>query len=206
MNCIKCGKEITENSTFCSVCGAKQVKTYKEVFTRGQLSDKEFIANINKWFQWHPKITNVQANLDTGNAPGIFVNQKRLDELVIEYELSEEDNPYQYGLVKEREFDLIQQNLKSYMAQWQKKHPQVEVLNWSGGTNSRGSRTSLMFGGIGAMNKLTVYILIRFRRNQNQGIPAGETVTPTEMFCPACGKKLNTRGAFCPYCGNKLNG
>lgn len=206
MNCIKCGKEIAENSTFCSVCGAKQVKIYKEIFERGNLSEQEFINNINKWFQWHPKAKNIKVHFETGSAFGLFVNQTRLNELVIEYELGEDENPYQYGLVREAQVGLLPKNIKQYMVSWQQKHPQSEVLNWAGGTNARGRTSSMILGGIGAVNKMTVFILIRFRRNQNPEIPVGIKEIPTEMVCPSCGKKLTSVVTFCPHCGNKLNG
>lgn len=206
MNCIHCGKEIAENSTFCSVCGAKQVKTYKEEFVRGSLSEREFRHNINKWFQWHPKVTNVTVHFETGTGFGLFVNQTRLNKFVIEYELSEEDTPYQYGVVRKAQVGLLPSSIKRYVARWQKRYPQLEVLNWAGGSNARGNAASILLGGIGAVNKMTVFMLVRFNRNQTFELPLGLKDVVTKTVCPSCGEKIVAQSAFCPQCGNKLNG
>lgn len=168
MNCIKCGKEIAGGSTFCPVCGAKQIKVYKEVLVREHLSEREFIDNINKWFQWHPKAANVHMRFETGTAFGLFVNQTRLNRVEIEYELSEKENPCQYGLVREYQVGLIPGDMKRYIARWQQKHPQSKVMSWAGGSNARGSTSSMILGGIGAVNKMTMFLLIQFRRSEAQ--------------------------------------
>ncbi len=164
MFCKKCGKELNNDDRFCSGCGAKQVTTYKEVFVRNGLTEKEFIANINKWFQWHPKAANIKATFNSETAIGLIANKDELNSFVIEYELYENNNENQYGLVKEEKIDLVNIKSRDYVEKWKQEHPQVKVVNWSGTTHQRGSTTSLLLGGFGATNRMNVYILFKFPR------------------------------------------
>ena len=166
MNCKKCGREISENDTYCPGCGAKQVMTYREVFDRRGLSEKDFIGNINKWFQWHPKAANIKCTYHLKDSYGLFVNKYKLQQFVIEYELFENDNENQYGLVKMEKYALVKKSLEKCVAEWQSTHPQVQVVNWQGGTNSRGSSGSLLLGGLGASNRMTAFIFFKFPRKQ----------------------------------------
>ena len=166
MNCIKCGKEIEANSAFCPVCGAKQTSTYKEVFVRNGISEKDFIANINKWFQWHPKAANITCKFGMDTAIGLLANKYELNQFVIEYELFEHNNENQYGLVKEESIALMKRSSKEFMAEWKQSHPNVKVVDWEGGTHARGHTVSHLMGGLGARNRLNIYILFKFPRNK----------------------------------------
>ena len=121
MNCIKCGREIGDKDSFCPGCGAKQVVTYKEVFVRNGISEKDFIANINKWFQWHPKAANITCKFGMDTAIGLLANKYELNQFVIEYELFEKDNENQYGLVKEENTALIKKMSRNILENG--KHP-----------------------------------------------------------------------------------
>lgn len=164
MFCKNCGREIGENDTFCPGCGTKQVTVYKEVFVRNGLSEKDFIDNINKWFQWHPKAANIKCKFNMDTAVGLLANKYELNQFVIEYELFEYDNQNQYGLVKEETIALTKTNIREYIGQWQVSHPNVKIVNWEGGTHSRGQTVSHLLGGLGARNRLNVYILFKFPR------------------------------------------
>ncbi len=166
MFCKKCGKQLADSDLFCSGCGTKQVEIYKEVFVRNNLSEDEFISNINKWFQWHPKAANIKCTFDKDTAVGLLVNKYELNSLTIEYELYENDNTNQYGLVKEEQINLTGISVKDFVSEWEKSHPQVKIVNWSGGTHSRGSTASHMLGGLGARNRMNVYILFKFPRKK----------------------------------------
>lgn len=166
MFCKNCGKEIAEGDLFCSQCGTKQVNTYKEVFVRNGLSEQDFIANINKWFQWHPKAGNITCKFDMDTSIGMLANKYTLNRFVIEYELLDGENENQYGLVKEETLDLARRDIKGFVGAWQQARPNVKIVNWQGGTHSRGHVSSLAFGGIGASNRLNVYIFFKFRRNK----------------------------------------
>ncbi len=166
MLCIKCKREIGDNDTFCPGCGTKQTPVYKEVFLRNGLSDDEFIDNINKWFQWHPKAANVKATFDMDTAVGLLVNKYKLNKLTIEYELFDTDNKNQYGIVKEEKFGFIKKSAKDYVAEWKTERPNVTVVNWSGGVHTRGSTASHLMNGLGGKNRMTVYILFKFPRNK----------------------------------------
>ena len=165
MYCKNCGKEIGEGDLFCSQCGTKQVTTYKEVFVRYGLSEQDFIANINKWFQWHPKAGNIACKFDMDTSIGMLANKYTLNRFVIEYELLKGENEYQYGLVKEESLDLMRRDIKGFVGTWQQARPNVKVVNWQGGTHSRGQVSSLAFGGIGASNRMNVYIMFKFLRS-----------------------------------------
>lgn len=167
MNCKKCGREIGDNDAFCPGCGAKQATTYKEVFVRKGISEKDFIANINKWFQWHPKAANITGKFGMDTAIGLMANKYELNQFVIEYELLESDNKNQYGLVKEEMIAFKRKNITDYMGEWKLSHPNATVVNWQGGTHSRGQAASHLMGGFGASNRLNVYILFKFPRKQS---------------------------------------
>lgn len=164
MYCKKCGKEIDANNAFCPNCGAKQVTSYKEVFVRDGVSEKDFIANINRWFQWHPKAANINCHFDIETGIGLLANKYELKQLVIEYELLANENVNQYGLVKEEHVALMKKNVKAYIGEWQQAHPQATIVNWQGGTHSRGNMASHLLGGVGAANRMNVYILFKFPR------------------------------------------
>ena len=166
MYCKKCGKEIGNNDTFCPACGTKQVTIYKEVFVRNGLTEEEFIANINNWFQWHPKAANIKGYFEMDTAIGLLANKYQLNQFVIEYELYQNDNVNQYGLVKEESLALMKKSIKDYINEWQQARPNVKIVNWKGGTHSRGQTASHLLGGLGARNRMNVYILFKFPRNQ----------------------------------------
>ena len=164
MYCIKCGHFIDEKDSFCPVCGAKQAATYTMCFSRNGLNEQEFIANINHWLQANPKIANVKGIFDTNTSFGVMANQYKLNQFVIEYELFTNDNQNQYCLVKEENIALYQKNVKAYMEKWKQEHPQITVVNWSGGVHSRGHVGSILLGGVGAANRLNVYIFMKYPR------------------------------------------
>lgn len=164
MVCKKCGKEIEEKFAFCPACGAKQATTYQEVFVRNGISEQDFIGNINKWFQYHPKAANISCKFGLDTAIGLLANKYELNRFVIEYELFERDNQNQYGLVKEENLALMKKNIKEYIGEWKESHPNVQIVNWEGGTHSRGQTVSHLMGGLGASNRMNVYILFKFPR------------------------------------------
>lgn len=166
MFCIKCGKELNGGDQFCPACGAKQVNTYKEVFVRNGLSEKDFIDNINKWFQYHPKVANVKCTFGIDTAIGLLANKYQLNQFVIEYELFENNNKNQYGLVKEENLALMKKSTKEFVGAWKESHPNATVVDWTGGTHSRGQVGSHLLGGFGASNRLNVYILFKFPRQK----------------------------------------
>ena len=166
MNCKKCGREIGENDAFCPGCGEKQVTTYKEVFVRKGISEQDFIANINKWFQWHPKAANITCKFGMDTAIGLLANKYELNQFEIEYELFKNDNENQYGLVKEETIALVAKKTREFVDEWKQSHPNVKVVDWEGGTHSRGTTASHLLGGIGARNRMNVYILFKFPRNK----------------------------------------
>ncbi len=164
MYCAKCGHQVNENDTFCPACGAKQVTTYTMCFTRNGLSEQAFIANINQWLYENPRIANVSCHFETDTSFGFMANQYKLNQFVIEYELFEHDNQNQYFLAKEENMALYHKNVRAYMEKWKQEHPQITVVNWSGGVHSRGSTGSLLLGGIGARNRMNVYIFMKYPR------------------------------------------
>jgi len=166
MFCKKCGKEIGDGDMFCPGCGTKQVEIYKEVFVRKGLSEKDFIANINAWFQWHPKAANIKCSFGIDSALGMFANKYQLNQFVIEYELYENDNTMQYGLVKEENTTFVKKDTSDFVGKWQKEHQNTTVIDWKGGTHQRGDAGSLAFGGFGAVNRMNVYVFFKFPRPQ----------------------------------------
>lgn len=167
MFCLKCGQEIADKSAFCPLCGAKQVYRYKEVFVRNGISEQDFIANINKWFQLHPKVANVSCKFGTDTALGLLANKYELNQFVVEYELFEQNNSNQYGLVKEESIALMKHDVREAVGQWQQTHPNTKIVNWTGGVHSRGHVGSHLLGGIGARNRTSLYILFKFPRPMN---------------------------------------
>ena len=167
MFCKNCGKELKDGDTFCSGCGTKQVEIYKEVFVRKGISEKDFIDNINKWFQLHPKAANIKCTFGMDTAIGLLANKYQLNQFVIEYELFEKDNENQYALVKEESIALVKKNIREYVGEWQAKHPNTKIVKWEGGTHSRGQTASHLLGGFGARNRLGVYIFFKFPRKSN---------------------------------------
>ena len=166
MYCIKCGKEIDSQNLFCPACGAKQVQTYKEVFQRNGISEEDFIANINRWFQYHPNVANVSCSFDIDTAIGLLANKYELNSLRLEYELFDQPNVNQYALVKEESIALKRTETKEFISSWQASHPNVRIVSWQGGTHSRGHVASHLLGGLGARNRLNVYILFKFPRSR----------------------------------------
>lgn len=167
MNCKKCGKEINDGSAFCPLCGAKQVEIYTKVFTRNGLSENDFINNINKWFQLNPKIANVKCKFDADTSIGLLANKYQLNTFTVDYELFQNNNLNQYALTKEECYNIVSKKTKDYVEDWKKSHPNATVVNWLGGTHSRGKTGSFLIGGFGAANRLNVYICFKFPRNEN---------------------------------------
>ena len=164
MLCIHCGREIGDGDTFCPGCGKKQVVTYQEVFVRNGLSEKDFIDNINKWFQYHPQAANVTCTFGLDTSIGLLANKYVMNQFVIRYELLQGTNANQYGLVKEEKFGFAKTDTAAFVGDWQNARPGVKVVNWKGGTHSRGYTASHLMGGLGACNQLNAYILFKFPR------------------------------------------
>lgn len=166
MFCKKCGREISGNDPFCPGCGAKQVTTYQEIFDRNGMSEKAFIQQINEWFRNNPMAGNFSCEFDLDTSIGLLVNKYKMNRFILHYEMLPSENRNHYVLVKEENLTMVVQNSKEYMQRWKQEHPEVTVVNWSGGTHSRGQTSSLILGGFGAVNKLNMYILYKYPRNK----------------------------------------
>lgn len=164
MICKKCGKEIADGSKFCPSCGEKQVDIYKKVFTREGFSEKDFIKSVNEWFAANPKVANVKCRFESGTSIGLLANDYKLKEIQIEYELFGSNNKNQYAITKEETYTLLKKSSSSFIEDWKKSHPEYKVVNWSGGTNSRGKTGTHLLGGFGAANRTTAFILYKFPR------------------------------------------
>ena len=136
------------------------------MFERGGLSEKDFIDHINCWFQGHPKAANIHGRFEMDSSIGLLANKYSLNKFTIEYELFSGDNNYQYALVKEDVTNLSHHKTRDFVEQWKAQRPQVKVINWEGGTHSRGHTSSFLLGGLGAANRMNVYILFKFLRKQ----------------------------------------
>lgn len=167
MFCANCGSPYNADDKFCPGCGQKLIETKKEVFVRNGLSEKDFIDNINKWFIYHPNVANVKARFGIESSLGMLANKYVLNQFVIEYEIYENKNTMQYGLVKEENTGLYKKDIKDFIGAWQQSHPNAKIVNWQGGTHQRGQVGSLMLGGIGAVNRMNAYIFFKFPRPNN---------------------------------------
>lgn len=164
MICKKCGREMNDKDLFCPSCGTKQVTIYRQVFVRSGMSESQFIDSINIWFEKNPRVANVNCRFDMRTSVGMFANKYKLKEVVIEFELLDGINTYQYGITKESSTALIAKKANGLVDKWSQNHPGAIVVTWSGGRHSRGSSSSLLLGGIGACNRMNAYILYKFPR------------------------------------------
>lgn len=167
MFCANCGSAYNEGDKFCPGCGKKLIETLKEVFVRNGLSEKDFIDNINKWFIYHPKVANVKCRFGIDTSLGVMANKYVLNQFVVEYEVYENNNTMQYGLVKEESTALYKKDIKGFVGDWQASHPNTKIVNWQGGTHQRGNIGALALGGIGAVNRTSAYIFFKFPRPKN---------------------------------------
>lgn len=164
MFCKNCGKELNQGSIFCSACGVKQTNIYTKVFTRNGLSEKDFINSINAWLAANPKIANVKCKFESDTSFGLLANKNQLNSFSVEYELYENNNLNQYALVKEECYNIMTKKVKDYVEEWKISHPNLKLVNWQGGTHSRGKAGNVLIGGLGAANRLNVYIFYKFAR------------------------------------------
>ena len=168
-HCIYCDKEILEDAPFCPYCGKKQVQVYQYTFSRTEFSEDEFIHNINLWFAQHRSVANVKAAFDTGTRLGAFVNKAILNQVVIQYEVFQNgQNQYQYAVEDVSTMNLgipgvTLNTAEDLLKYWKSNHPWAIVVNATGSRHSRGSASSLMFGGFMAANKNQVFVLYKFR-------------------------------------------
>ena len=161
MNCKKCGKEIEPGSGFCPSCSTKQAARYSHSFIRKGMSEKEFIAQINAWFEENPRVANVSGKFTTRLGFGILANTYKLKSLDIEYELFSSNNKNIYGVHKIKRFNVYKMNLEKLIEGWKNEVSGRSVVTWKGGTNSRGQTGSLLLGGIGARNRMTAFVLYK---------------------------------------------
>lgn len=157
---------MNDQDLFCPSCGTKQVVIYRRVFTPSRVNEREFIDGINQWFVDNPRVANVKCNFNLKTSMGMFVNKYKLKEFVIEFEVLDGINTYQYGIAKESSTALRAKNPRGLVDKWSKNNPEATVITWSGGTHARGSSSSLAFGGIGACNRMTEYILYKIPRSK----------------------------------------
>ena len=163
-NCMYCNAEIPDGSTFCGACGKKQVKIYTQTFQRKNMSEDQFIDEINQWFAKYPKVANVKGKFQTHHSIGLLVNKYVLDSFTIEYELFTNPNENQYSIVKLSATNLVKTSTDTLLSKWQQKNPEAQVLSRTGGVNQRGSTGSLILGGIGAVNKTQLYLFYKFKK------------------------------------------
>lgn len=170
-NCMYCKAEIPEGSTFCPQCGKKQVQIYTRTFRRENMSEDQFIEQINQWFAQYPKIANVKGRFLTNSKFGVMVNKYTLDAFAIEYELFKGDNENQYALVALSTTALIKTPTDTLLNKWKQSNPGAVVLSRDGGVHQCGQRGSLILGGIGAVNKTQLYVFFKFNREKGPGVP-----------------------------------
>lgn len=167
--CIHCGKTILPDASFCSYCGRKQVYIYQYIFNRNKFNENEFIHNVNVWFAQHRSIANVKAEFEIGSRIGAFVNKAILNKVVIQYEIFQNGkNQYQYAIEDISTMNLgipgvTLNNAEDLLNYWKSNHPWAIVVNATGCRHSRGSASSLMFGGFMAANKNQAFVLYKYR-------------------------------------------
>lgn len=162
--CKYCKKPIDDNVNFCPVCGKKQVDVYTQTFRRGNMTEKEFIDNINRWFATYPHVANVKGEFLFNTNFGLFVNKYCLDAFAIEYEIMNGTNKNQYAVTNLSAVNIVKTESNALLAKWKTNNPHATVLRTGGGIHQRGSTGSLALGGFGAANNTQLYIFFKFDR------------------------------------------
>lgn len=163
--CMYCGAQIQDGSQFCSACGKKQVKVYTQTFTRGNMSEDQFIQQINQWFATYPHVANVKGKFMLNHGFGFAVNKYVIDAFSIEYELFKGENENQYAVVMLQNTGIVKTTTDTLLARWKEANPGAVVISRDGGVNQRGSAGSLALGGFGATNKTQLYVFFKFKRD-----------------------------------------
>lgn len=163
--CMYCGAQIPDASPFCSQCGKKQVKVYTQTFTRGKMSEDDFIAQINQWFATYPNVANVKGKFMLNHSYGLAVNKYVLDAFAIEYELFKGNNENQYAVTKLQNVGMVKTTTDTLLSRWKEANPGAIVLSRDGGINQRGTTSSLALGGFGATNKTQLYVFFKYKRS-----------------------------------------
>ena len=169
MICKTCKKEIENGTKFCPHCGAKQTVIYTKVFENKSLGSKKIMDEINLWLAANPNVANVKCQLTTKVGFGFLVNHFKLKKVVLQYELFSGNNTMQYAITKKEKFRFVRTDVSKMVEKWKTQNPQASVVNWSGGTCSRGDRTSVALWGFGANNKMTAFILYKSPKNLLRG-------------------------------------
>lgn len=164
MKCIKCGKEIGEEDLYCSGCGTKQVLVYRQVFTRINEFEGDFIARVNQWLQSDPRIANVKCYFDTRTGLGVMANTTKLKQITVDFELLESANSNVYCIVREESNTPFKRDADNFIRRWKENHPGTTVVTCTTAQHSWGYRESLLLGGVGAWNRTKVFILCKFPR------------------------------------------
>ena len=164
MKCIRCGREIRDIDRFCSKCGAKQTFEGTRLFHRNRKSEEEFINEINQWIESDRRIAILKCAFRFETDIGLFANKSILNIVGIEYEIMGSENSCGYRLVKEEKYALIRNNMDSFIKKWRQNNPGRVVVAWNAAQHSRGSSSSVFFGGIGACNRLNAFILYKYDR------------------------------------------
>ena len=129
-------------------------------------NEEELIYAINMWLASNPTFGNIMCDLDMSTKLfWLFVNRYRLDSVTFRYDVLPGENKYQYGLVELQHFGLYRKDSKKMLAEWQAFYPDAIVLQKGGGSHSYGSRSQLAFGGIGATNRVQLYVFFKYPRN-----------------------------------------
>ena len=165
-NCMYCKAEISEGSTFCPHCGKKQVQIYTRTFRRENMSEAQFIEQINQWFAMYPQVANVKGRFLSNSKFGLMVNKYTLDAFSIEYELFNSANENQYAVVALSTTTLVKTSTDRLLNNWKQANPGAQVLARDGGVHQCGNRGSLVMGGIGAVNKTQLYVFFKFNRSK----------------------------------------
>jgi hypothetical protein len=96
----------------------------------------------------------------------LLANKYQLNSFTVTYELFQNNNLNQYALKKEECYNIVSKKTKDYIEDWKQSHPNFKVVNWTGGTHSRGQTGTFLIGGLGAANRLNAYIFYKFPRNE----------------------------------------
>lgn len=192
MYCMNCGTALPDDALFCSHCGtAQQPMTKTALPAKPELPPTEIsdaprgtftvsfddpgdenilIQRVNSWLADNPTLGNISCQFSTGSRLGLLTNHTVLSNVTLQYSELGGRNQYVYRLEHLVWFGLYAKGTGAVLAEWKREHPNAIVLKASGSTNSRGTGSSLLFGGIGASNETAVYVFYKQRRVMQQAI------------------------------------
>ena len=128
-------------------------------------SEEALLLQVNDWLHTNPGAFNITCKTRTGIELGALTLRHVIREVSLEYTRAPGSNQNVYSFERTVWFGLYHKKSATLLQQWRTEHPGAYIVSASTAYAARGTSSQLLFGGIGASNRITQYIFYKKPRD-----------------------------------------